>query len=129
MANKFAAGQRAIAECDRCGQRYKLKQLRELIIRTKKTNILVCPTCWEPDHPQNMQGMYPIEDPQALKNPRPDNTYLQSGIDVLGFPSMGSRQIQWGWNPVGMGYDFGMTPNDLVATGQVGTVTVIGEVG
>jgi hypothetical protein len=129
MANKFAAGQRAIAECDRCGQRYKLKQLRELIIRTKKTNILVCPTCWEPDHPQNMQGMYPVEDPQALKNPRPDNTYLQSGVDVLGFPSMGSRQIQWGWNPVGLGYDFGMTLNDLVATGQVGTVIVIGEVG
>lgn len=127
MANKFAAGQRAIAECDRCGQRYKLKQLRELVIRTKKTNILVCPTCWEPDHPQNMQGMYPVEDPQALKNPRPDNTYFQSGLDNLGFPSMGSRQIQWGWNPVGMGYDFGMTPNDLVASGQVGTVTITGE--
>lgn len=127
MANKFAAGQRAIAECDRCGQRYKLKQLRELVIRTKKTNILVCPTCWEPDHPQNMQGMYPVEDPQALKNPRPDNTYFQSGIDVLGFPNMGSRQIQWGWNPVGMGYDDGVTPNYLIATGQVGTVLVIGE--
>lgn len=127
MANKFAAGQRAIAECDRCGQRYKLKQLRELVIRTKKTNILVCPTCWEPDHPQNMQGMYPVEDPQALKNPRPDNTYFQSGIDVLGFPNMGSRQIQWGWNPVGMGYDDGVTPNYLIATGQVGTVTITGE--
>jgi hypothetical protein len=74
-----------------------------------------------------MQGMYPVEDPQALKNPRPDNTYFQSGLDNLGFPSMGSRQIQWGWNPVGMGYDFGMTPNDLVASGQVGTVTITGE--
>jgi hypothetical protein len=129
MANKFAAGQRAISECDRCGQRYKLKQLRELVIRTKKTNILVCPTCWESDHPQNMQGMYPVEDPQALKNPRPDNTYLQSGLDVLGFPSMGSRQIQWGWNPVGMGYDGGVTPNNLVGQGQSGTVTIIiGEI-
>lgn len=126
MANKFAAGQRAIAECDRCGQRYKLKELRELIIRTKKTNILVCPTCWEPDHPQNMQGMYPVEDPQALRNPRPDNTYRQSGLDVLGLPSMGSRQIQWGWNPVGMGYDDGVTPNDLLATGYLGTVTITG---
>ena len=128
MANKFAAGHRAIAECDRCGQRYKLKDLRELIIRTKKTNILVCPTCWEPDHPQNMQGMYPVEDPQALKNPRPDNTYRQSGLDVLGLPSMGSRQIQWGWNPVGMGYDDGVTPNDLLATGYLGTVTIVGDI-
>lgn len=124
MANKFAAGQRAIAECDRCGQRYKLKQLRELVIRTKKTNILVCSNCWEPDHPQNMQGMYPVEDPQALKNPRPDNTYFQSGLDNLGFPSMGSRQIQWGWNPVGMGHDFGVTPNYLVGVTQVGDVLI-----
>ena len=129
MANKFAAGQRAISECDRCGQRYKLKELRELIIRTKKTNILVCPTCWEPDHPQNLQGMYPVEDPQALKNPRPDTTYLQAGLDVAGYPTMGSRQIQWGWNPVGMGYDDGVTPNYLIGYGQIGIVTIlIGEI-
>lgn len=125
MANKFAVGNRAIAECDRCSRRVKLKQLKELIIRTKKTNILVCPECWEPDHPQNMQGMYPVEDPQALRNPRRDNSYIVSGVDVDGGPSMGSRDIQWGWNPVGMGYDGGLTPNALVGVGQIGTVEVI----
>lgn len=125
MANKFAVGNRAIAECDRCSRRVKLKQLKELIIRTKKTNILVCSECWEPDHPQNMQGMYPVEDPQALRNPRRDNSYIVSGVDANGNPSMGSRDIQWGWNPVGMGYDGGLTPNALVGEGQIGTVEVI----
>lgn len=124
MANKFASGKRAIAECDRCGQRYKLKELKELIIRTKNTNILVCPTCWEPDHPQNLQGMYPVEDPQAIRNPRRDNSYVISGVNYLGALSEGSRQIQWGWKPVGFNGISALTPNDLAAVGVVGTVGV-----
>jgi len=123
MSNKFAAGRRAIAECDRCGQRYKLKQLKELVVRTKKTNMLVCPTCWEPDHPQNLQGMYPVQDPQALKNPRRDNTYLISGLNANNNLSEGSRIFQWGFNPVGGGTGV-FTPNALIAVSQVGTVGV-----
>jgi hypothetical protein len=123
VSNKFAAGRIAIAECDRCGQRYKLKQLKELVIRTKKTNMLVCPTCWEPDHPQNLQGMYPVQDPQALKNPRRDNTYLASGLNVNNYLSEGSRIFQWGFNPVGGGTGV-LTPNNLISVSQVGTVGV-----
>lgn len=125
MANKFTAGKKAIAECDRCGQRYRLKQLKALIIRTKNTNILVCPTCWEPDHPQNMQGMYPVQDPQAIRNPRRDNTYLVSGVTSDNTLGGGSRVIEWGWAPVGMPYNDGLTPNSLMAFGQTGTVEVI----
>jgi hypothetical protein len=120
MSNKFASGKYAISECDRCGQRYKLQALKELIVRTRKTNVMVCPTCWEPDHPQNMQGMYPVEDPQGLRNPRPDKSRAFTGGDYT------SRDIQWGWNPVGgaRGFDTGLTPNDLIATAITGTVTV-----
>ena len=126
MPNKFASGKFAIAQCDICGFRYKLKQLKGLVIKTKNVNILVCPTCWEPDQPQLQLGMYPVNDPQALRNPRRDTTYYQSGVNAEGDPSGGSRQIQWGWNPVGGAYgpDAGLTPNDLVAEGNVGTVTV-----
>ena len=28
MGNRFASGKFSIAECDRCGQQYKLKQLK-----------------------------------------------------------------------------------------------------
>ena len=114
MSNKFASGKNAIAECDRCGFQYKLKQLKELTIRTKNVNIMVCPSCWEPDQPQNQQGMYPVDDPQALRNPRPDNSYAQS------------RDIQWGWNPVGLNDPLNLSGlvNDLEGNGQLGTVTI-----
>lgn len=126
MPNRFASGKRAISECDVCGQRYKLKQLRQLVIKTKNVNILACPECWNPDHPQLQLGMYPVDDPQALRNPRPDVSYRQSGLNVDGFPSEGSRVIQWGWNPVGLQNPLGLVglPDTMVGTGQVGTVTV-----
>ena len=138
---KFASGKKAIAECDRCGFQYKLKELKKLVIKTKNINLLVCPTCWEPDQPQLQLGMYPVYDPQALENPRKDNSYLQAGLtgiqtetltapnddeDAFGLPSGGSRIIQWGWNPVGgsRANDAGLTPNNLVLGITLGTVTV-----
>ena len=142
MPNPFASGKHSISECDRCGFRYKLKQLRRLVVKTKLTNILVCPTCWEQDQPQLQIGMYPVDDPQALRNPRPDVSYWQAGMTGLkvkthgevpstnslafGTPSDGSRIIQWGWNPVGLNDPLGLSglPNTLLATGTAGTVTV-----
>lgn len=126
MPNRFASGKWAIAECDRCGQQYKLKQLKTEIIKTKKYDLLVCPECWDPDQPQLQLGMYPVEDPQALRNPRRDTTYVTSGVNTDGVPAGGSRDIQWGWNPVGGAsyFDASLTPNYLVATTSVGTVQV-----
>jgi hypothetical protein len=126
MPNRFASGKHAIAQCDRCNFRYKLKELKRLIIKTKNINILVCPECWEPDQPQLQLGMYPVNDPQAVRNPRPDTSYIVSGIGPDGSPEGGSRIIQWGWNPVGGArlFDTGLTPNNLIANGQVGIVTV-----
>lgn len=138
MPSKFASGKYAIAECDRCAQRYKLKELRIQTLKTKPYKVKVCKTCWDPDHPQLQLGMYPVNDPQAVREPRPDVSYLvsgQSGLqlnltgvgpDGFGSAELGSRVFQWSWNPVGgaRGPDAGLTPNDLIATGQVGTVTV-----
>ena len=140
MPSKYSSGKHAIAQCDRCNFRYKLKQLKRLVIKTKNVNILVCPECWEPDQPQLSLGLYPVNDPQAVRNPRPDSpSYYQSGLDGLqtivqtgplptetGVPLLGSRTIQWGWGPVGgaRANDAGLTPNDLVGIGNVGTVTV-----
>jgi len=125
MPSKFASGKYAIAQCDRCNFRFKLKELKTLVIKTKNVNILVCNECWEPDQPQLQLGMYPVNDPQAVRNPRPDNSYIVSGLDVDGDPSGGSRIFQWGWNPVGGSRDGGLTPNDLILQVQLGTVTVV----
>lgn len=140
MGNRFASGKYAIAQCDRCNFRFKLKELRKEIIKTKNYNLLVCPQCWDPDHPQLQLGMYPVDDPQGIRDPRPDISYYQSGntglqvqpttattLDGVGLPSEGSRVYQWGWNPVGgsQANDAGLTPNYLVLNIQIGTVTVV----
>jgi hypothetical protein len=141
MASKYSSGKYSIAECDRCGQRYKLKELKKEVIKTKQFNIKVCPECWDPDHPQLSIGMYPVDDPQAVREPRPDVSYQTSGTTGLmtnpynpnvnsitnqGYVSDGSRQTQWGWNPVGGAsyFDRMLTPNDLLLKVVIGTVSI-----
>jgi hypothetical protein len=70
--------------------------------------------------------MYPVDDPQALRDPRPDRSYVASGLLVSGYLGEGSRNIQWGWNPVGGSrfFDDALTPNFLALGVQIGTVTV-----
>jgi hypothetical protein len=114
MGRKYTSGKHAIAECDRCGFQYKLHELKDLFIKTIETNIKVCKECWEPDHPQNMQGMYPVDDPQAVRDPRPDTNLAVQ------------RDYQYGWNPVGLNNGLAIPgiEDNLEATGGVGTVTV-----
>jgi hypothetical protein len=139
MPSKYASGKHAIAECDRCAQRYKLHDLKTQILKTKPYKIKVCPSCWDPDQPQLSLGLYPVNDPQAVREPRPDVSYQQSGSSGLqilltnstseegfGFPEGGSRIFQWGWGPVGGSsfFDAVLTPNDLVSVGSVNSVTI-----
>ena len=139
MPNKFASGKNSIAQCDRCDQRFMLKELRIQTLKTKPYKVKVCKECWDPDHPQLQLGMYPVDDPQAVRDPRPDVSYYSSGasglytsivasnsVDNAGYPSDGSRMIQWGWQPVGGAsqFDTVLTPNDLIALGYVGTVSI-----
>ena len=78
--------------------------------------------------------MYPVDDPQAVREPRPDNSYRQAGYTGLqltvntdfGDPSGGSRVFQWGWRPVGgaSANDAELTPNALAPISVVGNVTI-----
>ena len=56
----------------------------------------------------------------------PKQYKIQDRIQVPGESGdYSSRGIQWGWNPVGGGTDpYNLTPDDLVATGVIGEVTV-----
>lgn len=88
MTVKYAAGRRAFGFCDQCGFRFDLSELRPQIIKGNPTNFMVCDECNDDDHPQYFIGMVPINDPQALRNPRPDTAQDES-------------RVLWGWNPVG----------------------------
>jgi hypothetical protein len=109
----FSSSKKALGICDICGFTYKLRRLRDIIRKGTNTNLKACPECWSPDHPQLKLGEFPINDPQALRNPRPDSAELEA-----------SRNIQFGFDPVGLSNPFGLTPNNLLATGFIGNVTV-----
>lgn len=140
MPIKFSSGKHSIANCDRCGQQFYLRELKKLTIKTKQVSIKVCSECWEPDQPQLQVGMYPVNDPQAVREPRPDTSYYSSGNSGLltsslnnntvasgGYPEGGSRVIEWGWFPVGgsSSFDRALTPNGLYSTGFVNSVTIV----
>jgi hypothetical protein len=76
MGNQFASQRKAIALCDVCGFQYKLSVLRIVVRKGESTNIKACNQCWDRDHPQLKLGEFPVNDPQALRDPRPDNIEL-----------------------------------------------------
>ena len=107
-ATRYTQGKYTIAECDRCGFQYKRRVLKELVVNDAQTNLQVCPQCWEPDHPQYQVGKYPVVDPQAIMNPRPDRSLSDTNITTS------SRYIPGTFNPL----------SGVQSSGTVGTVTV-----
>lgn len=104
MSVPYASGRYAISLCDICSQRYPLKELKVQVVAGRPTNIKACPYCLDKDHPQLLLGRFKVQDPQALRDPRPDT----------GIP--GTREL-WGWNPVG---------NPAVyASAQVGVINIL----
>lgn len=85
MAQQFASGKWSIAFCDRCGRQVEYRGLRMQVVNMKATGLLVCDECLDPDHPQWQVGLWPIDDPQALRDPRPDPK-TDRGL--------------YGWNPI-----------------------------
>jgi hypothetical protein len=83
----YAYGKRAFGFCDRCAQRYPLQTLQKQIYNQIPINLLVCPECLDVDNPQLQLGKYPVIDPIALRNPRPDTSQAES-------------RALFGWYPV-----------------------------
>lgn len=117
----YAYGKRAFGFCDRCAQRYPLQALKKQIYNQIPINLLVCPDCLDVDHPQLQLGKYPVIDPIALRNPRPDTSQTQS-------------RALFGWYPVETGPYIDDNPANNIAgvvgnnavdmTGYVGNVFV-----
>ena len=98
MPSKFASSRNALAICDICGFQYRLGELRNLVKKNKITELKACPECWNPDQPQNRLGEFPVDDPQAVRTPRPDFAELPASrahvepVDpsiVVGFGKVG----------------------------------------
>jgi len=99
----YAKGKYAFGYCDKTGFRYPLKDLVDEYKDGVRTGFRVGKDVVDPDQPQNFLGRVKINDPQSLRNPRPDTSLVES------------RQL-WGWNPVGNAAQY--------MVGSVGRVTV-----
>ena len=83
----YAKAKYAFGFCDKTGFRYPLKDLVPEYNNGVKTGFLVGRDVVDPDQPQNFLGRIKINDPQSLRNPRPDTSLLES------------REL-FGWNTV-----------------------------
>lgn len=89
----FAVGKKAYGFCDRCDFRYKLSRLKEEVINDTRTGILVCPVCWDPDHPQLHLDEANTPEGIGLRNPRPDRGEDESRR-LYGFDPVGGSSSQ-----------------------------------
>ena len=103
---RYASDANAYGISYRSGFRYKLS-----VMKKEWNGLLVGPDEYEPKHPQLTPSKAPM-DPQALREARPESSLAIE------------RTIQYGFNPVGYNDYNDFIPNNLVATGSVGTVTV-----
>ena len=60
--------------CDVCGFQFKLKQLKVWLLRTENTQHKSVSRVLESSQPQLKLGEFPVNDPQAIRNPRPDRS-------------------------------------------------------
>lgn len=128
----YALGKKAIAVCDRCGFQYKLHQLKPQYTDLKDTGLLVCLSCMDEENPQLQLGRWPVDDPQAVKDPRPDTGLeeerLITGLGlrwdfVKGLPGVFSPQgNSTGYN--GWGQQKGMADGAIVAWTPSNTILV-----
>jgi len=86
----YAKAKYAFGFCDKTGFRYPLKDLVPEYNNGVKTGFLVGRDVVDPDQPQNFLGRIKINDPQSLRNPRPDRSLLESRA-LYGFDPVGSE--------------------------------------
>ena len=134
MSNTFTYGKRAFGFCDRCGFRYPLHALKNEVVKLKLTGLKVCPECHDPDHPQLQLGMYPVYDPQALREPRIDvNTNISNSqtltLGQLSPPTIGAtigNAVQSLIGIVSLSGGVLLVPNNFVAGAAIAGQAVAG---
>lgn len=88
MSVKFARGKLAFGYCDRCYFQTPLSNLVFQIVAALPTGLKVCSECNDKDNPQLQLGKFPINDPVALLNPRPD---INPGRSLFGWAPIGNE--------------------------------------
>jgi len=121
----YAKAKYAFGFCDKTGFRYPLKDLVPEYNNGVKTGFLVGRDVVDPDQPQNFLGRIKINDPQSLRNPRPDRSLVESRA-LYGFDPVGSEGtlMTASVGRVSVTTTEVESVTGVSATGSVGSVTV-----
>ena len=121
----YAKAKYAFGFCDKTGFRYPLKDLVPEYNNGVKTGFLVGRDVVDPDQPQNFLGRLKINDPQSLRNPRPDKSLVESRA-LYGFDPVGSEGtlMTASVGRVSVTTTEVESVTGVSATGSVGSVTV-----
>ncbi len=109
----YASGKYAFGYCDLTGFRYPLKDLVPQIVNGRPTGLRVGKDVVSPDQPQLQLGRLRLDDPQALRDARPDQS-LDESRKLFAFDPVGGGNSALGSRTVGL---------DMF--GEVGTVKVV----
>ena len=110
--SRFASGKHSFGYCDKTGFRYPTKDLVPEIVNQRPSGFLVGKDVVDPDQPQLQLGKVKVDDPRALRNPRPDRA-MDESRQLFAFDPVGGGVTELGSRTVGL---------DIEA--QSGTVTV-----
>tara|TARA_R110000803_G_scaffold182993_1_gene245358 strand:- start:3974 stop:4306 length:333 start_codon:yes stop_codon:yes gene_type:complete len=95
----YAKGKLAFGFCDRTGFRYPLNRLVNEIRNGVPTGFRVGDDVVDPDQPQNFLGRVKINDPQSLRNPRPERRIEPY---TFSYPSLNEQTLNPFGPPQGM---------------------------
>lgn len=84
----YAVGKRAWGRCERCGDRYLLRELR---FDGQQPDLLVCEPCWDPKHPQ--ERLPDVTDPVTLLDPTGDNETPVANLQTVEYPPLIDGQV------------------------------------
>ena len=87
-----AKGKYAFGICDRTGLRYPIGDLVYEFTNGKRNGLRVGRDVVDKDHPQNFVGLVKSDDPQSLKDARPDSTEpLELHVGVAQFDNFDAK--------------------------------------
>ena len=122
---RYASGKWAKAQDDRTGWKVNYKDLR-----TEWTGVRVHKSEWEPKHPQ-LTPPKRINDPQALRDPRPDTTQVNGEINynyrVANEPLNATVALNWYIGNSNFGLEFDALVSGITLGGALGTVGLVND--
>lgn len=126
---RWASGRKAWGICDRCGLRWKLRQLAYQSVDGVRTKLKVCPDCMDEDNPQGFPSKW-LNKTEAisLHEPRPDSSNQGVAISLAGFGPVRGVEIEV-WPHVPVSYNAGTASQDNLVLDEDGDTMLIAEDG